>query len=66
MSINTGYQGETGAMGHAKKAVEEARAFKEASVQALRAIGTPQAQQALEKAARTGDRLLRRIIRTTS
>jgi len=30
MSIETGYQGETGAMGHAKKAVEEARAFKEA------------------------------------
>jgi len=30
MAINTEYQGETGAMGHAKKAVEEARAFKEA------------------------------------
>ena len=30
MAINTGYQGDTGAMGHAKKAVEEARAFKEA------------------------------------
>ncbi len=31
MAINTGYQGsDEGAMGHAKKAVEEARAFKEA------------------------------------
>jgi hypothetical protein len=30
VSIETGYQGEPGAMGHAKKAVEEARAFKEA------------------------------------
>ena len=32
MAINTGYQGagEEGAMGHAKKAVEEARAFKDA------------------------------------
>jgi hypothetical protein len=30
MAINTGYQGDTDAMGHAKKAVEEARAFKEA------------------------------------
>ena len=30
MSIETGYQGEPGAMGHAKKAVEEARAFKQA------------------------------------
>jgi len=30
MSIDTGYQGETGAMGHARKAVEEARAFKQA------------------------------------
>jgi hypothetical protein len=44
----------------------KARAFKEASVQALRAIGTAQARQALEDAERTGDRLLRRIIRTTS
>jgi hypothetical protein len=43
----------------------KARAFKEASVQALRAIGTPQARQALEEAGRTGDRLLRRIIRTS-
>lgn len=32
MAINTGYQGngDEGAMGHAKKAVEEARAFKDA------------------------------------
>ena len=30
MAINTGYQGETGAMGHAKRVVEEAKAFKEA------------------------------------
>ncbi len=32
MAIDTGYQGvgEQGAMGHAKKAVEEARAFKDA------------------------------------
>jgi hypothetical protein len=43
----------------------KARAVKEASVQALRAIGTPQAQQALEDARRTGDRLLKRIIRAT-
>ena len=30
MGIDTGYQGQPGAMGHAKKAVEEARAAKEA------------------------------------
>jgi hypothetical protein len=30
VSIDTGYQEEPGAMGHAKKAVEEARAFKDA------------------------------------
>ena len=30
MAIDTGYQGQPGAMGHAKKAVEEARAAKEA------------------------------------
>jgi hypothetical protein len=30
VAIETGYQGQPGAMGHAKKAVEEAKAFKEA------------------------------------
>jgi hypothetical protein len=30
MAINTEYQGDVGAFDHAKKAVEEARAFKEA------------------------------------
>ena len=30
MAIDTGYQGEPGAMGHAKRAVDEARAAKEA------------------------------------
>lgn len=41
----------------------KARAFKTASVKALLAIGTPKAQSALEDAARTGDGLLKRIVR---
>lgn len=41
---------------------KKARAFKAASVDALLAIGTPRATSALTEAARTGDRLLRRII----
>jgi hypothetical protein len=43
-----------------------ARAVKEASVQALVAIGTPKARQMLDDAGKTGDRLLRKIIRTTA
>lgn len=43
---------------------KKARAFKTASVRALLAIGTPQARAALDDAVRTGDRLLRKIIRT--
>lgn len=43
----------------------KSRAFKQASVDALCAIGTPKARQALEDAERTGDRLLRRIVRNT-
>lgn len=42
----------------------KSRAFKEASVDALRAIGTAKAEQALEEASKTGDRLLKKIIRT--
>jgi HEAT repeat protein len=42
---------------------QKARAFKTASVQALASIGSPAATQALDEAARTGDRLLRRIVR---
>jgi hypothetical protein len=44
----------------------KARAFKIASVQALRAMGSPHAAAALEEAARTGDRALRRIIGTAA
>ena len=42
---------------------KKARAFKTASVEALTAIGTTRATSALADAARTGDRLLRRILR---
>lgn len=42
---------------------KKARAFKTASVKALAAIGTPKAKTALDEAARTGDGLLKRIIR---
>ena len=45
---------------------KKARAFKEAAVRALRGIGTPAAQQALDEAARARDRLLRGIIRQRS
>jgi HEAT repeat protein len=41
---------------------KKARAFKTASVQALLAIGTPTATTALQDAARTGDRVLKRVI----
>ena len=41
----------------------KARAFKTASVQALLAIGTPNAQAALDEAAQTGDGLLKTVIR---
>jgi HEAT repeat protein len=41
---------------------KKARAFKTASVRALLAIGTPQATSALQEAARTGDRVLKRVI----
>lgn len=44
-------------------AAKKARAFKTASVQALAAMGTPKARAALDEAARTGDALLKRIIR---
>lgn len=40
----------------------KARAFKSASVQALLAIGTPKATSVLDEAARSGDRVLRRVI----
>jgi HEAT repeat protein len=43
----------------------KARAFKQASVEALCAIGTPKAREALEDAEKTGDRLLRKIVRNT-
>jgi CBS domain-containing protein len=42
---------------------KKARAVKLASVEALRAIRTPRAKSALDDAARTGDRLLKKIIR---
>jgi hypothetical protein len=42
---------------------KKARAFKGAAVDALAAIGTARATSALAEAARTGDRLLRRVIR---
>ena len=44
---------------------KKARAFKSAAVQALVALGTPRATSALDDAGRTGDRLLRKIIRET-
>ncbi len=40
----------------------KATALKRASVGVLRAVGTESARQALTDAARTGDRLLRRLI----
>jgi HEAT repeat protein len=43
----------------------KSRAFKHASVEALCAIGTPKARQAFEDAGKTGDRLLRKIVRNT-
>ena len=43
---------------------KKARAFKTASVQALVAIGTPKAKAALDDAARTGDGLLKGIVRS--
>jgi HEAT repeat protein len=42
---------------------KKSRAFKTASVEALAAIGTPKAKSALEEASRTGDGLLKKIIR---
>jgi HEAT repeat protein len=42
---------------------KKARAFKAAAVDALTAIGTARAASALADAARTGDRLLRRVVR---
>jgi HEAT repeat protein len=39
-------------------------AFKAAAVRALAAIGTPDAKSALEEAKRSGDRLLKRAVRT--
>jgi len=42
---------------------KKARAFKTASVKALVAIGTPAARAALDEAARTGDGLLKQIVR---
>jgi hypothetical protein len=44
----------------------KSRAFKQASVDALRAIATPTAQEALEEAEKNGDRLLRKIVRASS
>ena len=42
---------------------QKARAFKRAAVRALVTIDSPAAQQALDEAARTGDRLLRKIVK---
>ena len=42
---------------------KKARAFKTASVQALAAIGTAKSKSALDEAARTGDGLLKRLVR---
>jgi HEAT repeat protein len=42
---------------------KKARAFKTASVKALTAIGTPKARAALDEALKTGDGLLKGIIR---
>jgi HEAT repeat protein len=44
---------------------KKARGLKQASLDALRRIGTPAAQQALADAAAHGDRLLRRMARAT-
>jgi HEAT repeat protein len=44
---------------------KKARAFKTAAIQALTAIGTPRATSALDDAGRTGDRLLKKVIRET-
>jgi HEAT repeat protein len=41
---------------------KKAQAFKTASVRALAAIGTPRAASALDEAAKTGDRVLKRVI----
>jgi HEAT repeat protein len=43
---------------------KKARAFKTASVEALVAIGTPRAAAALDEAAKTGDGLLKTIVRS--
>ena len=43
---------------------KKARAFKTASVEALVAIGTPKAKAALDEAAKTGDGLLKTIVRS--
>lgn len=45
---------------------KKARAVKEASVHALLAIGTPKARQTLDDAGKTGDRLLKKIIKMTA
>jgi len=42
---------------------KKARAFKAAAVDALAAIGTPRATSALNDAQRTGDRILKKIVR---
>ena len=42
---------------------KKSRAFKTASVQALAAIGTAKSRSALDEAARTGDGLLKRLVR---
>jgi HEAT repeats len=44
-------------------APRRSRAFKLASIEALRAIGTPKAEQVLNDAAQTGDRMLKKLIR---
>jgi hypothetical protein len=44
---------------------KKSRAFKAAAVQALVTIATPRAAAALNDASRTGDRLLKRIVRDT-
>jgi hypothetical protein len=42
------------------------KALKEHSLSALRTIATPAAARAIDEAARTGDRLLRRLARTNA
>jgi len=44
---------------------KKARALKEGSLAALRSIKTAGAQRAIEEAGRTGDRMLKKLVRET-